>query len=172
LRERSEDGPELSPGLQAWNGGERASASGASSDRVTGSLAGAEMNVALRTEGLGAVQVRAHVTGDQVGAAITVERHDAHAALANDLPALHQALSERQLRVENVSLQQGSAHGGPGIGDGAARQQHQGGPPARPSAFGGAAAGFSGAAQDAGTTETSPENHTSFDSNGRLSVQA
>jgi hypothetical protein len=173
LAERSEDGPELSPGLQAWNGGERASASTASSDRVTGSLAGAEMNVALRTEGLGAVQVRAHVTGDQVGAAITVERHDAHAALTNDLPALHQALSERQLRVENLSLQQGSAHAGPGVGDGAARQQQQqGGTLPRPSAFGGAAAGFLGAAQNTGTTETPSENHTAFDSNGRLSVQA
>lgn len=172
LRERSEDGPELSPGLQAWNGGERASASTATSDRVTSSLAGAEMNVALRTEGLGAVQVRAHVTGDQVGAAITVERHDAHAALANDLPALHQALSERQLRVENVSLQQGPAHAGPGIGDGAARHQNQGGNSSRPSPIGGAAAGFLGAAQNTGTIETSPENHTAFDSNGRLSVQA
>jgi flagellar hook-length control protein FliK len=172
LAERSEDGPELSPGLQAWNGGERASASTASSDRVTGSLAGAEMNVALRTEGLGAVQVRAHVTGDQVGAAITVERHDAHAALANDLPALHQALSERQLRVENVSLQQGSAHAGPSLGDGAARQQHQGGTPPRPSPFGSADTGFLGAAQNTGTAETSAENYTAFDSNGRLSVQA
>jgi flagellar hook-length control protein FliK len=172
LRERSEDGPELSPGLQAWNGGERASASTASSDRVTGSLAGAEMNVALRTEGLGAVQVRAHVTGDQVGASITVERHDAHAALANDLPALHQALSERQLRVENVFLQQGSAHAGSGIGDGAARQQQQGGTPPRPSASGGTAANFLGAAQNTAPAETSTENYTAFDSNGRLSVQA
>jgi hypothetical protein len=172
LSERSEDGPELSPGLQAWNGGERVSASTVSSDRLAGSLAGAEMNVALRTEGLGAVQVRAHVTGDQVGAAITVERHDAHAALANDLPALHQALSERQLRVENLSLQQGSAHAGPGIGDGAARHQNQGGTPSRPSPFGGAGTGFLGAAQNAGTTDTSPENYTAFDSNGRLSVQA
>ncbi len=129
------------------------------------------MNVALRTEGLGAVQVRAHVTGDQVGAAITVERHDAHAALTSDLPALHQALSERQLCLENVSLQQGSAHGGPGIGDGAARQQ-QGGTSPRPSPSGGAAAGFLGAAQNTGAAEASPENYTAFDSNGRLSVQA
>lgn len=172
LRERSEDGPELSPGLQAWNSGERASISPASSDRLAGSLAGAEMNVALRTEGLGAVQVRAHVTGDQVGAAITVERHDAHSALANDLPALHQALSERQLRVENLSLQQGSAHAGPGVGDGAARHQNQGGTPSRPSLSGGEGTGFLGAAQNTGTTEASPENHTAFDSNGRLSVQA
>jgi hypothetical protein len=130
------------------------------------------MNVALRTEGLGAVQVRAHVTGDQVGAAITVERHDAHVALTSDLPALHQALTERQLRVETVSLQQGSAHAGPGVGEGAARQQNQGGTPSRPSPFGEAGTGFLGAAQNAGTTDTSPENYTAFDSNGRLSVQA
>ena len=102
LQQRSEDGPELSAGLQAWNGGNNASPAAAPSDHLAGTAAASEMNVALRAEGLGAVQVHARVTGDQVGAAITVERHEAHAALASDLPALHQALSDRQLRLENA----------------------------------------------------------------------
>ena len=104
LQQRSEDGPELSAGLQAWNGGNNASSAAVPSGHLAGTAAASEMNVALRAEGLGAVQLHARVTGDQVGAAITVERHEAHAALAGDLPALHQALSDRQLRLETLSL--------------------------------------------------------------------
>jgi hypothetical protein len=167
LQQRSEDGPELSVGLQAWNGGEKAAAGTAPANP----LAGSEMNVALRTEGLGAVQLRAHVTGDQLGAAITVERHDAHALLSADLPALHQALSDRQLRVENLSLLQGSSHAGAGVGNNAGRQQSQDGTSPRLAHHGSAAAPFVGAAESTLFSEA-PENPTAFDSNGRLSVQA
>ena len=143
----------------------------ASSERLAGTLAASQMNVALRTEEMGAVQVHARVTGDLVGAAITVERHDAHAALASDLPALHQALNERQLRVQNLALFQGSPLAGSGIGDGTGRQQNQDAASARPAPSGSAAAPFLGAADGTGDFEA-PETRTAFDSNGRLSVQA
>jgi flagellar hook-length control protein FliK len=171
LQQRSEDGPELSTGLQAWNGGEPVSAGVVSSDPIAGTPAQSEMNVALRTEGLGAVQVRAHVTGDQVGAAITIERHDAHALLSSDLPSLHQALSDRQLRVESVSLFQSSPHAGAGVGDGAGRQQNPDGTPQRSSHCGETVAPPWGATENTPASDAS-ETRSAFDSNGRLSVQA
>jgi flagellar hook-length control protein FliK len=171
LQQRSEEGPELSAGLQAWNGGNNASSAAAPSGHLAGTAAASEMNVALRAEGLGAVQLHARVTGDQVGAAITVERHEAHAALAGDLPALHQALSDRQLRLETLSLAQGSPHSGAGIGEGSGRQQQQGPAAQRPGPSGGAAASFLGAAETTAPPEESAT-RTAFDSHGRLSVQA
>ncbi len=169
LQLRSEDGPELSAGLQAWNGGENAATGVARSGQSAGTVASSEMNVALRAEGLGAVQVHTRVTGDQVGAAITVEHHDAHAELTSDLLSLHQALAERQLRVENLSLSQSSPHTGAGIGDGAAQQHHPGAAWQRPAPSGSTA--FLGAAESTAALEESGT-PTAFDSNGRLSVQA
>lgn len=67
-----------------------------------------EMRIEFQTDRLGNVQVHTRVAGDEVGAAITVEKRDAHAALAVELPALQQALSTKQLRVQNVILSQGS----------------------------------------------------------------
>ena len=129
------------------------------------------MNIALQAEALGAVQVRTHVTGDQVGTAITVERHDVHTLLTNDLPTLHQALNDRQLRLENFSLFHGSSHSGAGIGDSSGRQQSQDGTPQRSSHSSGTAAPFLGTAESIMNSEAS-ETRTAFDSNGRLSVQA
>ena len=142
-----------------------------SADRLAGTLTQSEMNVALRTDGLGAVQVRAHVTGDQVGAAITVERRDTHVALSSDLPALHLALSDRQLRVGNVSLLQGSPHTGTDIGDGTGRQQNQDAKPQQSSYSDTRSAPFLGTGESTFNHEFA-ETRTAFDSNGRLSVQA
>jgi len=61
--------------------------------------------------------LRAHIAGDQIGASIAVEHHDAQMALATDLPALHSALVEKNLRVETLTVSQGnfsSLSGGPG----------------------------------------------------------
>jgi hypothetical protein len=69
-----------------------------------------EMRIAMQTDKLGAVELRARMIGDEVGAAITVEKRDAHAALAIELPGLQQALSDKQLRVDQVQLLHGSLH--------------------------------------------------------------
>lgn len=68
-----------------------------------------ELHLAMQTDRLGNVELHARIVGEQIGAAITVERKDAHAVIATELPALQQSLSEKQLRVEQLSLVQGFA---------------------------------------------------------------
>ena len=70
-----------------------------------------EMRVAMDTDRLGSVELRARMIGDQLGAAITVEKRDVHAALAVELPVLQQALSDKHLRIEQVALVHGTTSG-------------------------------------------------------------
>jgi flagellar hook-length control protein FliK len=165
---------ELSGALQAWNAGDNPQARSMQMANIARNPAPTEMNIALQADSLGNVQLRARVSGDQVGAAILVDRHDVHAALASDLPALHQALTERHFRVENVSLSQGPIHSGNSGSargdDGRQTQQRnsnsQNGPSSR-------WAGENSAAPfDAVPGATIPDVNVIFDSNGRLSVRA
>ena len=48
-----------------------------------------EIRIEMQAGSLGAIELRAHITGDQIGASIAVEHHDAQLMLTNDLPALH-----------------------------------------------------------------------------------
>lgn len=128
-----------------------------------------EIRIALQTDKLGAIELRAHVSGDELGAAIIVEKRDAHAALAIELPALQQTLSEKQLRVDQVVLTQGSLHSTGGDA-GAHAQQGQ---------RGGGSQAFRQtpvyASEDVGLRQAAwfvPEAVGIFDSQGRLSVQA
>jgi flagellar hook-length control protein FliK len=133
-----------------------------------------EMNVALQADSLGNVQLRARVSGDQVGAAILVDRHDVHAALASDLPALHQALTERQFRVENVSLSQGPIHSGNSgnAGGDFGRQTQQRNSNGQNGSNSRWAGENSAASFDAVPGASIPDVNVIFDSNGRLSVRA
>lgn len=70
-----------------------------------------EMHIAMQSDDLGNIELHTRVSGDSVGASITVEKRDAHTALATELPALQQALSDKQLRVEQISLTQAPLHG-------------------------------------------------------------
>jgi len=123
----------------------------------------------MQTGKLGAVELRAHVTGNEVGAAIVVEKRDAHAALAVELPALRQALSEKHLSVEQVSLVQGSLTA-PGGDRGSQPQQQNGG---RGSQSG---PSTQERARESSQTFSGPqttfETNGIFDSQGRLSVLA
>lgn len=67
-----------------------------------------EIRIEMQADSLGGVELRARIAGDQIGASIAVEHHDAQMALAADLPALHGALIEKNLRVESLSVSQGS----------------------------------------------------------------
>lgn len=87
-----------------------------------------EMRIELQTDKLGAIELHARVSGDELGAAITVEKHDAHAALAVELPALQQSLSEKQLRVTQVALTQGSLSSTTGDAGASAQHNHRGAP--------------------------------------------
>jgi len=49
------------------------------------------------------------MTGDQINASIAVEHHDTQVLLTNELPSLHTALSEKDLRVDSLSVSQGMA---------------------------------------------------------------
>jgi flagellar hook-length control protein FliK len=71
----------------------------------------------MQDNSLGGIELRAHIAGDQIGASIAVEHHDAQVMLTSELPALHTALNEKNLRVDIQSVSQGSMtsmNGGPG----------------------------------------------------------
>jgi len=128
-----------------------------------------EMRIAMQTDKLGTVELHARVTGDEIGAAITVEKRDAHTALAVELPALQQALSDKQLRVDQIALLQGPLHST--TGDAGAQSQAQQGD--RGLHRGQTGQSFlrddSGAL---GSSQSAVEAWGIFDSQGRLSVQA
>jgi len=67
-----------------------------------------EIRIEMQADSLGGVELRAHIAGDQIGASISVEHHDAQVALTADLPALHSALAEKNLRVETLTVSQGT----------------------------------------------------------------
>jgi hypothetical protein len=167
---RAAEAAELSAGLQAWNGGDNAQSRMVQSARLGGNLGESEMNVSLRADALGAVELRTHVSGDLVGAAISVERHDAHAMLSNDLGSLHQALNDRQLRVGDVKIFQGSFGSDATAADGRSSQPRDMAPQQQQATSW--ASGSSSSSSSLATTVDSPGANTSFDSNGRLSVRA
>lgn len=170
LARNSAENVELSSGLQAWNGGDNAQTRLVQSANLAGNLHTSEMNVALQAEALGPVELRTRITGDSVGASIGVERHDAHALIASELPALHQALNDRQLRVADLSVFQGSIHSGIASGNGQASQQRDTGSPR--AARQEWAAESNSPLPDFSTATESGDAATLFDSNGRLSVRA
>jgi hypothetical protein len=95
-----------------------------------------------------------------------VEKRDAHAVLAVELPALQQALSEKQLRVEQVLLSHGSLASTAGdAGAHAHHGQQSTSQPARSSLWN----------ETQATTAAAwfiPEPTGIFNAQGRLSVQA
>lgn len=94
-----------------------------------------EIRIEMQADSLGGVELRARITGDQIGASIAVEHHEAQLALTTELPALHNALAEKNLRVETLSVTQGaftSLHGGHEQGAG---QRGQPQVPVKPSYF-------------------------------------
>jgi len=135
------------------------------SAKLVESATNSEMRVSMQTDNLGTVELRARVAGDQVGAAIMVEKRDAHSALAIELPALQQALSDKQLRVEQVFLFHGSFSSTAG-GSGSPAQQGQRGLHSAPQAV------WSAGAVSMPFFGASSEQSGIFDSQGRLSVRA
>jgi flagellar hook-length control protein FliK len=124
-----------------------------------------EMRIAMDTDKLGPVELRAHMVGDEVGAAITVEKRDAHAALAVELPALQQALSDKQLRVEQVTLLHASLGSTAGDAGASTKQEQRSGAHAATTPWSGSSGGV---VQSLGNAAQSGI----FDAKGRLSVHA
>ena len=78
-----------------------------------------EIRIEMQADSLGGVELRAHINGDQIGASISAEHHDTQLLLVNELPSLHSALAEKNLRVDLLTVSQGmpSSMGG-GLGSG------------------------------------------------------
>ncbi len=135
--------------------------------QITNAASQSEMRIAMQTEKLGVVELHARVNGDEVGAAILFEKRDAHAALALELPALREALSEKQLRIEQVSLSQGSLSStGGDAGANTPNGQRGNGQPLRQTPFWNEERSVTTAAWFV------PEQGEIFNAQGRLSVQA
>lgn len=79
-----------------------------------------EIRIEMQADSLGGVELRAHITGDQIGASISAEHHETQMLLVNELPSLRSALAEKNLRVDSLTVSQGmpSSMGG-GLGSGA-----------------------------------------------------
>lgn len=73
---------------------------------------GAEMRISLNTETLGPIELRATSDKDRIGAVITAAKPETQDLLNNELPTLHQALSERNLQIQQLSVSHGSLAGG------------------------------------------------------------
>lgn len=71
-----------------------------------------EMKVAIHTDALGPLELHTVLKGDRLGAAINVQNPETHLLLASELPALHQALSNQNLRLDQVSILNNFTHGG------------------------------------------------------------
>ena len=144
-------------------------ASSMESSRLTSQITNSDVKIALQGEQMGPVELRAKVSGDQLSASITVEHHETHALLSADMPALHQVLNDRQLRVNEILLLHDSLSssdspdgGPPHKRDQALHQQNHG--PARTGAD-------SALFPDGPQTGRAALNEI-FDSRGRLSVRA
>jgi flagellar hook-length control protein FliK len=82
-----------------------------SSARLTQQAGSAEMQVRLRTEALGSVDVHTILKGSDIGASIRVEAREAQVMMANEISRLEQALNDRNLRVQRLDVLQGSLFG-------------------------------------------------------------
>jgi hypothetical protein len=89
-----------------------------SSARFTQQGGNAEMQVRLRSEALGPIDVHTTVKGNDIGASIRVEARDTQVMLANELSQLERALNERSLRVERLDVLQASVSEGRSNGSG------------------------------------------------------
>jgi Flagellar hook-length control protein FliK len=127
-----------------------------------------EMRISMRSDQLGSIEVRAHSVGDEIGAAITVEKRDAHTALAIELPALQQALNDKQLHVEKVVLTHASLGAAMGDAQTNSRQQAESHAPRNPPA----SFYFNGGASDRSASFSQVGPSAMFNSQGRLSVHA
>ncbi len=88
------------------------------SARFTQQTGNAEMQVRLRSEALGPIDVHTIVKGSDIGASIRVEGRDTQVMLANELSQLERALNEHSLRVDHLDVLQGSVSGGQSTGTG------------------------------------------------------
>ena len=74
-------------------------------------VGGSEMHIAMETDLLGAVDLRATMHQSALTATIGVQRADVQALLSNDLPALQHALADKNFHVQQISVLNNSVGG-------------------------------------------------------------
>jgi trimeric autotransporter adhesin len=74
-------------------------------------VGGSEMHIAMETDLLGAVDLRATMHQSALTATIGVQRADVQALLSNELPALQHALADKNFHVEQISVLNNSVGG-------------------------------------------------------------
>jgi Flagellar hook-length control protein FliK len=116
------------------------------STRLVESLSGSELRVGMKMGDLGNVEIRTQLEHQQLKTEISVEHQSLVHALAGELPALQQRLSDQNLPLTAVVVHQQSA-GNPGGFAQGQRQQHPA--PAAP--------GLMAAAGESNITISSPE---------------
>jgi flagellar hook-length control protein FliK len=103
--------------LSAWQNYDGGAGKIVRSASLTESTGGAEMHVELRSGPMGPIEVHTVVHDGSVGAEIHVQGQEAHTLLAAGLPSLERALTDRNLRVENIAVYQDHTGGGMGGGE-------------------------------------------------------
>jgi hypothetical protein len=137
-------------------------------------VGGSEMHIAMETDLLGAVDLRATMHQSALTATIGVQRADVQALLSNELPVLQHALADKNFHVEQISVLNNSVGGRAGSGgqqDAPAQNQH---PFAPRAAFlpnlAGAGAAASNAEDMRAIAGASSMAHAWSDDSGRISV--
>ena len=75
-------------------------------------VGGAEMHIAMDTDLLGSIDLRAVVHQGSLSATIGVQRADVQTLLVNELPALQHSLAEKNLQVGQILVTSGSVGSG------------------------------------------------------------
>ena len=133
-------------------------------------VGGSEMHIAMETDLLGAVDLRATMHQSALTATIGVQRADVQALLSNDLPALQHALADKNFHVQQISVLNNS------VGGRASSSEQQEAPARNPFApRGGYAANVAGAGASNGEDLRAGAGATSIaygwnDDGGRISV--
>jgi len=117
--EKSSASGELSGSLQAAASSASAPSNGAawpgaqvSQAHLFEGTGGAEMRISLNSDTLGPIELQATSEKDRIGAVIAAAKPETQELLTNELPTLQQALSERNLQVQQLTISQGALAGG------------------------------------------------------------
>jgi hypothetical protein len=80
--------------------------------QIASKAAQTEMRIGMNTSAFGSVEVRTTVHANDVGVVIGSEKGDLRSLMSNDLPGIANTLQQQNLRLNQVSFQQGAAFSG------------------------------------------------------------
>jgi flagellar hook-length control protein FliK len=80
--------------------------------QIASKAAQSEMRIGMITSAFGSVEVRTIVHANDVGVVIGSEKGDLRSLLSNELPGIANTLQQQNLRLNQVSFQQGAAFSG------------------------------------------------------------